>query len=184
MKNILPITLLALAFQFTGCSREPKANQVSTANVTNNATTTQETPPDLTKNDKTPGPITNLKGIEGFRLPDDALLITSGFPYDTNLQVSMILNVDDSGDIEKLKFNMFLASEQLSADGKFVSRLANTCLGITWSFKKSQTSFRVGDYVYTSTSDGSTVEFNKEGVLLKGFKVTVLSDFIKSHSKG
>jgi hypothetical protein len=121
-------------------------------------------------------PITDLKGLEGFRLPDNSLFITSGFPYDKgSLVIKTIIDVGDSGDIQTLLFYKVMVGEGLT-------RLANTVPGIIWNFKKANTSFQVGNYVYTALREGSTVEFKKDGVLLRGFKLTPLADFKKGAS--
>ena len=124
-------------------------------------------------------PITNFKGLEGVQYANGALLIKSGFPFGGGMEfpTGFQINVGNSGDINKLKFDTILSQEQLSPDGKFVSKLANTGIGISWLFKDANTSFLVGDYVYTALHPGSLVLFTKEGVLLQGFKITPLSAF-------
>jgi hypothetical protein len=109
------------------------------------------------------------------------LRITSGFPYDKEVQLQngYLLKVGGSGDIEKLAFDQILTSEKMSPDGKTVLHLDNTAIGIIWSFTKANTSFRVGDYVYTALREGSTVMFAKDGVYLKDFKITPLSAYKK-----
>jgi len=126
-------------------------------------------------------PITTLKELAGFQQPDGTILITSGFSFDTNFSIpdGYQISIGDSGDIDKIQFKQFLASEQMSPDGKYVSRLANTAIGISWYFEKAQTSFHTGNYVYTALRDGSTVTFTTNGVLLAGFKIAPISVFQK-----
>ncbi len=123
--------------------------------------------------------LVNFRGLKGFQWPDGTLLITSGFPYDKELQVEDEIEVGDSGNIEKLLFYKILAAEQLSPDGKHVYHPVNTAVGLRWKFKKALTSFRVGEYVYTALREGSTVAFTEEGVYLSDIKITPLSAYKK-----
>lgn len=45
-------------------------------------------------------------------------------------------------------------------------------INVTWVFTKPDLSFKVGQFTFTAKQQGATLEFTKQGVVLKGFEIT------------
>ena len=124
-------------------------------------------------------------GFPGLTLKDlgnDAFLISDGFPYNKEFgMVSHItLSVGNSGDLDKIAFSHVLVAEGEDKTGRFKAIPANSGRNITWKFTEANTSFRIGDYVYTSLRKDADIEFTDEGVILHGFRITPVKVFRKS----
>jgi len=120
-------------------------------------------------------------------IDEDTVLVTAGFNYQRECTTSKPAKLSVSGS----KGGKILATGtmgiQFDAGGNsggaaalpmFVVRLEDAtpieeegnnayCLGSKWVFEKPGLSFTNGRYVYTSNRKGATVEFQRQGVLLK-----------------
>jgi len=103
------------------------------------------------------------QGLVVEKLEDDQVLIKEGFLYQRDAQSSFppVLTVTGAKD------------GKLEMSGTSAVTLGGVNLaysvGAKWTFAKAGITFRNGDYEYTSKYEGATIEFRKDGALLKGF---------------
>jgi hypothetical protein len=105
------------------------------------------------------------KSLKYTRMDQDTILITKGFSCQKNREVKIPILMGIMGVKEG---NAFVLDEASPVpDPEFES-----AVNITWEFLKPDIVFRRDGCVYTSTAEGATIKFTKEGVLVKNFKIS------------
>ena len=104
------------------------------------------------------------KSLKYTKIDGDTILITEGFSYqkDRELNVPHLMGI--KGVTEG---NIFVPDE-----GSVTIPGAESAVNVTWEFIKPDLVFTRDGCRYTSKSEGATIQFTKEGVLVKGFKIS------------
>jgi hypothetical protein len=110
---------------------------------------------------------TTCKSLKYTQIDKDTILITEGFSYQKNRE----LNNSHLMGIQGIKEgNIFIFDEGSVTIPDFES-----AVNVTWDFLKPAIVFQRDSCVYTSKTEGATITFTKEGVLVKNFKISGIS---------
>ncbi len=109
-------------------------------------------------------PLPACKSLKYTKIDKDTILITEGFSYqkDRELNVPHLMGI--KGVTEG---NIFVPDE-----GSVTIPGAESAVNVTWEFIKPDLVFIRDGCRYTSKSEGATIQFTKEGVLVKSFKIS------------
>ncbi len=105
------------------------------------------------------------RSLKYTRIDKDTILITEGFSFQKNREVKIPFLMGIQGVKEGNEFILDEASPV--GDPGFES-----AVNVTWEFEKPDIAFQRDGCVYTSTAEGATIKFTKEGVLVKNFKIS------------
>lgn len=107
---------------------------------------------------------TQTKKLSFKKIGNDSVMITEGFIYEKGGFTSFPaqLSISDSRDGKVIASG----TSGLTLDGTSTAYFP----GAKWTFEKAGITFRNGDYIYTSKYKGAMIEFENEGVLLKGIE--------------
>lgn len=166
--------LILLAFivciSFTGgCSKEPadepKSAPPSSASVqvTNQPTIKLDTVAQTAKLNDSKSEFDGLKGLKIERIDEKTVRIIEGFDYQRDIE----LGSPQTTRIEDIIGGTIMMPEagSVSIPG------AQTAVGMTWVFTKEGMTLNRGGFNYTSMAKDASVEFTKQGVVLKSFKI-------------
>jgi hypothetical protein len=107
------------------------------------------------------------KSLKYTQIDKDTLLITEGFSYQKNRALTNSHLMGIQGIKEG---NIFILDEGSVTIPDFES-----AVNVTWEFLKPKLVLLRDGCVYTSKVEGATITFTKEGVLVKGFKISGIS---------
>ena len=106
----------------------------------------------------------SCKSLKYTQIDKDTILITEGFSYQKNRE----LNVSHLMGIKGIKEGNVLIPEE----GSITIPDFESAVNVTWEFTKPGLVFQRDGCIYTSKVEGATIQFTKEGVLVKDFKIS------------
>ena len=101
-----------------------------------------------------------LRGLKIDKINENTVRIEDGFLYQSNMKFGNPMKINITG----------IKDGGMETEGVVPSR-GQSAIGMTWVFTKPNLALPNGDYIYTSLTNGASIEFTDNGAILKCFKI-------------
>lgn len=151
-----------------GCGKEPSSDSKiasqSSASVqaTNQPAIQLDTLKQAAKPNESKSEFADLNGLKIERIDENTVRVTEGFDYESNV---------DLNDHFVIRIKDFLGDIIIPEPDSLVPAGHPTAVGVTYIFPKSGMVWPDRKFTYTSLATNASMEFTKEGVVLKSFKI-------------